>query len=128
MNTGMFTVLRILRILRIIRILRVVRVLHLISELRTIVSSIIGSLKSLAWVVVLLLLVIYIVGVYFTQAITDRLVQLKNGSIAPDQKDTDLQYFFGSLGRTILSLFQSMSGGADWDSMAGPLIEQAVFG
>merc|ERR1719346_110501 len=54
-----FRLLRVLRILRLVRILRVVRVLHLISELRTIVSSIMGSFKSLAWTCVLLLLMIY---------------------------------------------------------------------
>lgn len=123
-NTDMFTVLRILRVLRIVRILRVVRVLHLISELRTIVSSILGSLKSLGWTVVLLLLVIYIVGVYFTQAITDHLVEVRLGNSTETKQDRDLQYYFGSLPRTILSLWQSMSGGADWDALASPLMSQ----
>merc|ERR1712228_732899 len=63
-----FRLLRVMRILRLVRILRVVRVLHLISELRTIVSSIVGSFRSLVWVVVLLFLMIYIVAVYFTQS------------------------------------------------------------
>jgi len=81
-------------------------------------------LRSLVWTVVLLLLVIYIVGVYFTQTITDHLVEIGTNTTAYTQKDTDLAYFFGSLSRTILSLWQSMSGGADWDMMAGPLIDQ----
>jgi len=119
-----FQILRILRLLRIVRILRVVRVLHLISELRTIVSSIMGSFKSLAWTVVLLLLMIYIVSVYFTQTISDYLIEKQTGGVAFDADDAHLLYFFGSLSRTILSLWQAMSGGADWDSMAGPLIEQ----
>merc|ERR1719272_2711098 len=72
---GNFRLLRILRILRLVRILRVVRVLHLISELRVIVSSIVGSFRSLIWVVVLLLLMIYIVAVFFTQSVTDHIVQ-----------------------------------------------------
>ena len=29
--------------------------------------------------------------------------------------ETSLRYYCGSLGRTILSLWQAMSGGADWD-------------
>jgi len=119
-----FRILRILRILRIVRILRVVRVLHLISELRTIVSSILGSFKSLGWTVVLLLLMIYIVSIYFTQTITDHHVSLKTAGVAHGANDVSLRYFFGSLFRTVLSLWQAMSGGADWDAMAGPLIDE----
>jgi hypothetical protein len=62
-DAGNLRILRILRVLRIVRIFRLVRVLHLISELRTIVSSIIGSFRSLFWTVLLLLLMMYIVGV-----------------------------------------------------------------
>jgi len=51
-------------------------------------------------------------------------VALRNAGTALDANDRSLKYFFGSLSRTILSLWQAMSGGADWDSMAGPLIEE----
>ncbi|CAK0862647.1 unnamed protein product, partial [Prorocentrum cordatum] len=73
-NAGHLRLLRILRVLRIVRIFRLVRVLHLISELRTIVSSIIGSFRSLFWVVILLLLMMYIVGVWFLQSVTDHFI------------------------------------------------------
>jgi len=119
--------------LRLVRILRVVRVLHLISELRAIVSSIVGSFKSLVWVVVLLLLMMYIVAVFFTQSITDHLVELKKTaeetgvaySLSTEEKV--LTTYFGGLGRAILSLWQSMSGGLDWDSLAGPLYNKISF-
>merc|ERR1740121_2321692 len=62
---------------------------------------------------------IYIVGVYFTQAVTDHFLE-KEGS--NNEREEMLQYFFGSLGRTVLSLWQAMSGGADWDNMVGPMI------
>merc|ERR1711937_269472 len=107
-----------LRTLRLVRILRVVRVLHLISELRTIISSITGSFKSLGWTVVLLTLIIYIVGVYFTQSIADHVLEMVEAEQTLDERETNLQYFFGSLGRSLLSLWQAMSGGADWDQMA----------
>jgi len=121
LNSSKIKLVRMLRILRIVRVLRVVRVLHLISELRTIVSSIVGSFKSLGWTVCLLLLMIYIVGVYFTQNVADHFVEVQPaGDFGED--DQLLKYYFGSLMRTILSLWQAMSGGADWDSMAWPLI------
>jgi len=117
------SILRILRILRLIRILRVLRVLHLITELRAIVSSIIGSFKSLLWTVVLLLLMIYIVAVYFTQCVTQHIVDGQHLRTSLTSGEVDLENYFGSLGRSILSLWQAMSGGLDWDTLAGPLLD-----
>eukprot|EP00927_Polykrikos_kofoidii_P058338 TRINITY_DN5279_c0_g2_i1.p1 TRINITY_DN5279_c0_g2~~TRINITY_DN5279_c0_g2_i1.p1 ORF type:complete len:634 (+),score=104.71 TRINITY_DN5279_c0_g2_i1:84-1985(+) len=117
-----FRLLRVLRVLRLVRILRVIRVLRLISELRTIVSSILGSFKSLAWTMVLLLLMIYIVGVYFTQSVTNHLVEQEGQILSNDAER--LEYYFGTLARTLLSLWQAISGGEDWDRMAGPLVSE----
>lgn len=117
---GSMRVMRIMRILRLMRILRVMRVLRLISELRTIVSSIVGSMKSLCWTVVLLLLMMYIVGVYFTQNLTTYFVE-KGGIVELSEEEENLRNHFSSLARTILSLFQAISGGVDWDSLASPL-------
>uniref|UniRef100_A0A7S4UQF2 EF-hand domain-containing protein n=1 Tax=Alexandrium monilatum TaxID=311494 RepID=A0A7S4UQF2_9DINO len=117
-----FRLLRILRVLRLVRIFRVIRVLHLISELRTIISSIMGSFRSLGWTCVLLFLMIYIVGVYFTQSITDYMVEKNTEGVAITNADNTLRYYFGDLLRAILTLWQAMSGGIDWDSLAGPLI------
>mmetsp|Transcript_58150 Transcript_58150/g.180120 ORF Transcript_58150/g.180120 Transcript_58150/m.180120 type:complete len:730 (-) Transcript_58150:105-2294(-) len=85
-----FKVMRMLRILRLMRVLRVMRVLRLISELRTIVSSILGSMKSLA----------------------------------EDASEHILGRYFGSISRSILTLYQAVSGGIDWDSIMHPLIEE----
>eukprot|EP00927_Polykrikos_kofoidii_P000687 TRINITY_DN10251_c0_g7_i1.p1 TRINITY_DN10251_c0_g7~~TRINITY_DN10251_c0_g7_i1.p1 ORF type:complete len:749 (+),score=108.09 TRINITY_DN10251_c0_g7_i1:54-2300(+) len=123
-DVSKFRLLRVLRILRLVRILRVVRVLHLISELRTIVSSIVGSVRSLGWTCVLLFLMIYIVGVYFTQSITEHLVEQQTNGKSFTQGEEDLGYFFSSLFRAILSLFQAMSGGLDWNDLGGPLFTE----
>lgn len=128
-DASKFRVLRVLRILRLVRILRVVRVLHLISELRAIVSSIVGSFRSLVWVVVLLFLMMYIVGVFFTQSITNHVVDARedDGGYGMSEEEETLLFYFGSLGRAILSLWQSMSGGLDWDSLCGPLFTKISF-
>jgi len=119
---GSFRLLRVLRVLRLVRIFRVIRVLHLISELRTIVNSIVGSFKSLGWTVVLLFLIIYIFGVYFTQSITDHMVTKLEFGEELDEQEMTLRRYFANLFRAILSLWQAMSGGADWDTMAGPML------
>lgn len=126
MDLGKLRLLRILRILRLVRILRVVRVLHLISELRAIVSSIYGSFRSLLWVVVLLLLMIYIVAVFFTQSVTDHIVEVKvdDANWVPNADQVTLIVCFGSVMRAVLSLWQAISGGIDWDALVVPLLEQ----
>jgi len=103
--------------------------LHLISELRTIVSSIIGSFRSLFWVVILLLLMMYIVGVWFLQSVTDHFIaRLDSGTngqaITYSSGEEQLGEHFGSLAATILSLWQSLSGGVDWSEMSNPLISE----
>jgi hypothetical protein len=101
------------------------RVLRLISELRSIVSSIAGSMKSLGWTLVLLLLMIYVVGVYFTQSISEFLVDRAKDTNEPKSFDViELEKYFGTLARTILTLYQVIVGGIDWDSLASPMIAE----
>jgi len=119
-----FSFMRVLRIFRLIRIIRIIRILRLIGELRTIVSSIMGSLKSLAWTVVLLFLLVYVFGVYFTQLVLDHRLSLKGDTVEPSPSLQSLEFYFGSLGRSILSLYQAISGGVDWDDLAVPLISR----
>eukprot|EP00927_Polykrikos_kofoidii_P043360 TRINITY_DN37430_c0_g1_i1.p1 TRINITY_DN37430_c0_g1~~TRINITY_DN37430_c0_g1_i1.p1 ORF type:complete len:619 (+),score=135.49 TRINITY_DN37430_c0_g1_i1:85-1941(+) len=130
-NTNNLRILRVLRILRLVRVLRVMRVLRLVSELRTIVSSILGSFKSLFWTMVLLTLMIYIVGVYFTQCVTNHLVERTENAggkeIELTQSEEKLEYYFGSLARTLLTLWEAIAGGEDWDRMAMPLAELQIF-
>jgi len=107
--------LRVLKVLRLIRIIRLVRVLHFVSELRALVWSVANSLQSLGWTVILMFFIIYLVGVYFTQLVSDHW---------PDEgpaEDDILNLRFGSLIRTLLSLFQAISGGLDWDALVSPL-------
>jgi len=116
-------ILRVLRVLRIVRIFRLVRVLHLIGELRTIVSSIMGSFRSLFWTVLLLLLMMYIVGVWFLQSVTDHFLA-KGSDFIPSTGEDKLREHFHSLGQTILSLWQALSGGVDWGDVADPLMSE----
>eukprot|EP00931_Biecheleriopsis_adriatica_P049564 TRINITY_DN2867_c0_g1_i3.p1 TRINITY_DN2867_c0_g1~~TRINITY_DN2867_c0_g1_i3.p1 ORF type:complete len:756 (+),score=137.94 TRINITY_DN2867_c0_g1_i3:28-2295(+) len=123
-----FSFLRVLRILRLVRIMRIIRILRLIGELRAIVSSIMGSLKSLAWTMAL----VYVFGVYFTQLVSDHRVSLRQTATSdPSGEELEaLVRFYGSLGRSILSLYQAITGGVDWDQLTVPLMKEisVVFG
>eukprot|EP00930_Biecheleria_cincta_P057640 TRINITY_DN4353_c0_g1_i1.p1 TRINITY_DN4353_c0_g1~~TRINITY_DN4353_c0_g1_i1.p1 ORF type:complete len:654 (+),score=94.13 TRINITY_DN4353_c0_g1_i1:268-1962(+) len=128
-SSGMnFSFMRVLRILRLVRIMRIIRILRLIGELRAIVSSIMGSMKSLGWTLALLFLLVYIFAVYFTQVVLDYRVNLqeemKSGNYITKNADRELEAHFGSLSRSILSLYQAITGGVDWSDLSNPLIEQ----
>ena len=62
-----FGFLRLLRTLRVVRIMRLARVLHLVVELRTMVSSIVASLKPLFWATILFSMLVYAMAVAMTQ-------------------------------------------------------------
>ena len=79
-------------ILRALRILRVLRLLTKIKRLRMIIESLLAALPSIGWIVFLLGMVFYIFGVMGTQLFA---------SAFPDN--------FGSLGRTLYTLFQVMT-------------------
>lgn len=111
--------MRTLRILRLVRILRVVRIIRFMDELRNLVVSIMNSMRSLFWTLVLLLMGIYSIGVYFTQLVADyRILNLETNEA---DNEFILQYF-GGLASSMLSLFQAMSGGIDWNDLCDPLV------
>lgn len=117
--------MRVLRILRVVRIIRVIRLLRMISELRAIIASVIGSLRALGWTVLLLISFMYILSVYLTQLTVE--MRISQGS---DDDIEAIVRLYGSLGISMLTLYQSIAGGIDWDDAVRPLMDQvhAVFG
>jgi len=103
--------LRVLRVLRVVRIVKVVRVMRFFRELRMMVFSILGSMKNLLWVMVILGLTFYLFGITFTSAVTDHLVTPEQWR---DEQNVFLLKAFGTVDKSALSLFMSMSGGENW--------------
>jgi len=117
--------MRVLRILRVVRIIRVIRLLRMISDLRAIIASVVGSLRALGWTVVLLVSFMYILSVYLTQLVVEE--RISRGS---DEDIPDVVHLYGSLGESMLTLYQSIAGGIDWDDAVRPLMNNVapVFG
>jgi len=76
------------------------------------VFSITGSLKSLLWVTLVLGIVFFIFGISFTTASTELLAASETRQ--EDVHSKDIHILYGTLDRTLLSLYLSMSGGDDW--------------
>lgn len=121
---GNISVLRVLRVLRLMRVVRFVRFLRLIHELRAMVSSVVSSLRTFLWTLVLLFLFIFIFSVYTTQVV------VSNGRADMEAYVANplLARYYGSLGLTILSLGQAISGGVDWNELVKPLANDWSFG
>eukprot|EP00933_Yihiella_yeosuensis_P071523 TRINITY_DN79724_c0_g1_i1.p1 TRINITY_DN79724_c0_g1~~TRINITY_DN79724_c0_g1_i1.p1 ORF type:complete len:291 (+),score=45.80 TRINITY_DN79724_c0_g1_i1:26-874(+) len=117
---SIFSVVRLLRALRLIRVLRV---LQHASNLKLLVCCIVGSLKPLFWSFVLIAAMTYINGVYITQLITVSRRELQQAGSGDSADAENLEQLFGNLGRTLLSLFQAISGGLDWDAVVQPVLK-----
>ena len=79
-------------VLRALRVLRVLRVLTLVPSMRRVVGGLLAALPGLGSIAMVLLLVYYVFGVIATQVFGDRF---------PD--------WFGTLGRSLYTLFQVMT-------------------
>mmetsp|Transcript_121339 Transcript_121339/g.343808 ORF Transcript_121339/g.343808 Transcript_121339/m.343808 type:complete len:553 (-) Transcript_121339:209-1867(-) len=107
-------VLRILRITRLIRAFRFLRVVRFVSNLRALVHSIASTLKSLVWVFVLLLLIIYTFAIALTQESTAYLM-------AEEDPDPGATKYWGNLSGSMYTLFKVLTQGVSWQEAIDPL-------
>ena len=109
-------VMRVVRILRAIKVVRLVGAVRFAQDLQLLINCLFLSLKQFLWSALLLLLAIYVVAIYITQAATA--YRLENAEGQHDQ----LKQWWGSMPQSVLSLFQGVTGGVDWHVIADPLI------
>lgn len=112
-STTALRLVRIMKIARLVRIVRVAAVLRFIRALRILIFSIMQTLKSLLWSLVLLFVIIYAFAVLFTDAAVT--YQYMNG------ENAELSRMFGSLIGSMSTLLRSISGGMNWQGPADAL-------
>lgn len=118
-NIQAFRILRIVRVTRLMRALRLQRLIRFVQALRTLIFSIVMTLKSLVWAMVLLFMIMFVFAITITQATIDHMVD--NGQ-DPDPTNP-LVVYWGSLDTTMATLFQSIAGGLSWRDAVLPLHE-----
>jgi voltage-gated sodium channel len=99
-----------LHILRTLRILRTIRLVKNIPKLRMIIESLIHSIPSIGWIILLLMMIFYIFAVIGTDLY---------GDIFPE--------YFGNLGDSFFTLFQIMTLESWSSGIARPMMEQAPY-
>ncbi|CAE7726187.1 CACNA1S [Symbiodinium sp. KB8] len=118
------SVMRVMRILRGVKVMRLIRAVRYADELQLVVSCLLLSLRTFMWALSLLVMTIYVMAIYVTQAVY--VFRLENPM--PDTEDYDgirirenLAGFWGSLPTSMLSVFQALTGGVDWGDVLEPL-------
>mmetsp|Transcript_82241 Transcript_82241/g.129468 ORF Transcript_82241/g.129468 Transcript_82241/m.129468 type:complete len:678 (-) Transcript_82241:119-2152(-) len=103
---------RILRVFRLIRVVRVVRHVKALGNLRTLVFSIINSFVNLLWALLVIILIIFIFGVIFQNAVSN---YFSTASTDDEKAEAErINTEFGSLYKTMTALFCAITGGNDW--------------
>lgn len=122
-GSGSWGFMRALRIIRLLRIVRIFRVLRFLRDLRTLIISVGASIRPLAWSVVILLLMLYVVAMYFTEVVLDHRVNPSDDTGAETAANTLILIdHFGSLNNSVFTLYQVITGGMDWRDVTDPLM------
>mmetsp|Transcript_23564 Transcript_23564/g.54738 ORF Transcript_23564/g.54738 Transcript_23564/m.54738 type:complete len:579 (-) Transcript_23564:257-1993(-) len=119
---------RIVRLSRILKTAQFIRIFQFVIALRTLVTSILSTLKALMWALILLILIVYVFAVLFTQTVNEYLRGLSDPSTSLSAMELDASdRYFGSLWRSMLTLFMSVSGGVSWEDTLLPLEKISSF-
>jgi len=111
------TFLRLFRLIKLLKALRFVRVLRAFRELRLMIASIFGCVKSMLWAMLLLMLITFLFGLFFVQACVD---DVRRGNLDHDSM-ARLSEYWASVQLAMNSLFLASTGGDSWRFMAEPL-------
>lgn len=115
--------MRILRLLKAGKILRAFRILKVFRELATILKSFEKGMVSLFWSLVMLVFLLFVFSLLFIQGLADH-------ATSPGVKQSTLDgisLFFASLPDCMLSLYMSVTGGADWNQFYAVVSQAGDF-
>eukprot|EP00929_Paragymnodinium_shiwhaense_P012516 TRINITY_DN11978_c0_g5_i1.p1 TRINITY_DN11978_c0_g5~~TRINITY_DN11978_c0_g5_i1.p1 ORF type:complete len:650 (-),score=79.70 TRINITY_DN11978_c0_g5_i1:294-2243(-) len=110
-NTRM---VRLLRLTRTVKVLRIARIVRLVGALRTLVNSLVGTIKQVFWAFFLIACIIFTFAVLFGQMVA-------NARTPETAQESALMTYWGTLVRCVYTLYMSVSGGISWMDAAEPL-------
>lgn len=111
------------KMLKLFRIMRVFRVFRFFRQLANWAMMILDSLKSLFGALILLGIIIYVFAVSLSMNTADWLTLQENNGSADVRLITDVDTWFGSLGKTLYTLLLSILGGVSWHLVCDLLLE-----
>eukprot|EP00913_Durusdinium_trenchii_P029884 g28003.t1 len=111
--------LRVVKVSRLARVLRVLRIVQYVRPLRTLMHCLVDTTKSFVWAMLLLILMMYVFGLLFTDACLDYLREADVNLEDPEVKQ--FRRFFGTVTASVTTLFRAISNGLDWGDAANLL-------
>jgi len=112
----MLSTLRLARILSLVMVTDVIRQHRSFRELRIMILSLTGAVKAMVWSSSLVFMILLIFGTVLSEGALAFLMRSRSAAGgALDEQLTPLWERFGSLFDTVLTLFQVISGGVDWE-------------
>lgn len=112
--------LRAIRLLRLLRTVRLFRSLRSVLEFRKMLFAIISSLRTFMCAMMMLCFVMYFFAVLVCSGVADFRITHSTGHPA-------LESMYGTLPKTLYTLFRAVSNGIDWDDIVAPLDEVNIF-
>jgi len=109
--------LRVIRLFRMLRILRILRLFRFAHQLVLLVHALWGAVRAMLWAMILVVLVLYIFAMVLT-----RLVQVDDAL----KDDPNIEEWFGSLARSLFTLFQLMTL-EGWPDIARATLETSPW-
>jgi len=118
--------LRAIRVLRMFQMLRIIRMMRYFRDLWHMVCSILQSLGSVSWALLLLLIIMYLFTVAFMQGAIMYL-QVPKASVDLDGVRDGVALWYGSVPDTMYTLLASIVGGVSWVDVVRPLEKISIF-
>lgn len=107
-----------LKILKMLRVVRIFRAFRFFRDLSLMALMIFDSLKSLFWALVLLMIIVYVFAICFTQGAE---LHLREFMENPTPNYDSIAEYFGNLPKTVYILLQAMLGGVSWGEVTNAL-------
>jgi len=114
---------RFVSVIRIIRMFDILDQLDFTTELHLLLTSLHGSLCSLGWAGFFIIIPTFVFGMVLTQAVAE----FRVSSGLDDDKLADLILYFGTLDRSMMSLFWCIANGLSWSEAMLPLRNFGFF-
>lgn len=111
------------KMLKLFRIMRVFRVFRFFRQLANWAMMILDSLKSLFGALILLGIIIYVFAVSLSMNTADWLTMQEKEGVAASGLVDNVDFWFGSLGKTLYTLLLSILGGVSWHLVCDLLLE-----
>jgi len=109
---------RFVSMVRVLRVFNVLDHLDFTAELHLLLASMHGSMYSLLWSALFMLIPMFIISMIMTQVVAD--FRINSGT---DFHEMDnLMFYYGTLDKSMFALFWSISGGLSWSEAMIPLV------